>query len=67
MMTRKTGDYPAFPTNDTSGMTIREYYAGQIMAALAASRPEVDPIDIPALARYAWAVADNLLAEQPQP
>ncbi|WP_313534350.1 hypothetical protein [Sphingomonas sp.] len=63
----------AFPNSHDngwqSGMTLRDYFAGQVMAAVAADlaqdRNPIDPADLPWLtAKGAYLYADAMLAER---
>lgn len=57
---------PAFPSQDDSyfysGMTMREYFAGQALVALSGHKAIVQR-GIPWLVEHAYMVADAMLAE----
>ena len=61
-------DFPAFPCPEdasfsrNTGMTLREYYAGQALAGMTAAKP--DWTDRDNVAKWAWAYADAMLKER---
>ena len=80
MAEQNRGSEPAFPRINSNqewvggipgapGMTLREYYAGQAMAGLLSSRPElsnvfdIDGAEVVNVARLACMIADTLLVE----
>ena len=71
-MTNKTGG-PAFPSeqgecqdgtwNQTydSGMSLRDYFAGQALAGICSDNEATDGMRPAALARWCWKIADEML------
>jgi hypothetical protein len=55
---------PAFPPGDGSenGMTLRDYFAGQALAAMPAGYMVEQPDHV--IARFAYSLADAMLAAQ---
>lgn len=74
-MSRRTGDSPAFPTEETSaysafdGMTLRQWYAGQAISLFSLSAEEIRQIkngSIPnhdSVARFCLSLADAIVRE----
>ena len=60
-MTDKPYELPAFPTEFTSGMTLRDYFAGQALAGTLCARPTGSVSKPDQDANWAYLLADAML------
>jgi len=53
---------PAFPDRYNDGMTLRDYFAGQALAGIAADASATDVMTYQKLSEWSYAIADAMLS-----